>query len=76
MTSKITNMDHIEIHDKYKSLIQKYNDSIKRKKELMDLQNLSIRSVYPENSFRETILKMSVRDPKKNILKHYKKCKM
>jgi len=62
MTSKITNMDHLEIHDKYKSLIRKYNDIIKRKKELIDLQNLSIRAVYPDNTFRETIIKMSVRD--------------
>jgi hypothetical protein len=62
MISKITNMDHIEIHQKYQKYIQKYNDMMRRKKELMNLQNLSIRSIYPENTFRETILKMSVRD--------------
>lgn len=69
MTSKITNMDHLEIHQKYKKYIEKYDDMMKRKKELMNLQDFSIRSIYPENTFRETILKMSVRDLKQNTLR-------
>ena len=61
MTDNVYDTYHIEIHRKYQRMIAVWNKRINRKKEMDYINSVSIRNIYPNSTFRESILKMCVR---------------
>jgi len=59
---------HLEFSPKHKGLITSWNNKINRKKKLESrekeinyINSVSIRNIYPDSTFKESILKMCVR---------------